>query len=88
MEHNQNTYWIRHKTNLFVIINTSTQLDLQQLICQVQLLTQTVLATQNQNQTLSPQQVLATMVTHMTPPLSLSASPSAHSSLHFPLELW
>jgi len=43
-----------------------------------------MLATQGQNQTLSPQQFLAAVVTHLTSSPSLLATPNAHSPMHYP----
>jgi hypothetical protein len=44
MTHNQYPSGPRRETNLLIVMETLTQLDLQQLISQVQLLTQVVLA--------------------------------------------
>jgi hypothetical protein len=46
LAHNQDTHESGHRTNPPVTTNISTQLDFQQLTNQVQLLTQTMLATQ------------------------------------------
>jgi hypothetical protein len=80
MTHNQNTHGPRRMINLHitVITGTFTQPCLQQLINQVQVFTQVVLVTWEKNQTLSPKQVLAHVITRLTPAPLPPATPSSN----------
>jgi len=63
MARNHDTYGLEHFMDLPIITSTSSHSDFQELINQVQPLTQVVLSAQGQNQALPPRQVLTLMTT-------------------------